>query len=67
MELGTRDTLLTVASAVLMLAGIGLVLVQNATMTIVGIVLIVASTLVFVVDAKDLLVKTDRNAGETRE
>ena len=64
MELGTRDTLLTVASALMMLAGIGLVLVQNASMTVVGIVLITASALVFIVDAKDLLVKTDGNAGE---
>lgn len=64
MKLGARDTLLTIVSAVLMLTGIALVLVQDSTVTIIGIVLITASALVFIVDAKDLLVKTDRNTRE---
>jgi ABC-type bacteriocin/lantibiotic exporter with double-glycine peptidase domain len=64
MELGTRDTLLTVGSAIMLLVGIALIFVQSPTLTTVGIVLIVLSAIVFIVDAKDLLVKTDQNARE---
>jgi ABC-type bacteriocin/lantibiotic exporter with double-glycine peptidase domain len=64
MELGTRDTLLTVGSAIMLLVGIALIFVQSPTLTTVGIVLIVLSAIVFIVDAKDLLVKTDQNTRE---
>jgi ABC-type bacteriocin/lantibiotic exporter with double-glycine peptidase domain len=63
MELGTRDTLLTVATSVLMLAGIAMVLfLRDSVMTMVGIVLVTLAAIVFIVDAKDLIVKTDQNA-----
>lgn len=65
MELGARDALLTVGTAVLMLVGIAMVLfLRDSVMTTVGIVLVTLSAIVFIVDAKDLLVKTDQNAGE---
>ena len=65
MELGTRDTLLTVVSSVLMLAGIAMVLlVRDSAVTMIGIVLVTLSAIVFIVDAKDLLVKTDQNASD---
>ena len=64
MELGTRDALLTVLTVAAMLAGTALVLLPGSTETVVGILLIVAGSLVFVVDAKDLIVKTDENARE---
>lgn len=64
MELGTRDTLLTVGTAAMLLGGIALIFVQNATLTTVGIVLVVLSAIAFIVDVKDLVVKTDRNARE---
>jgi ABC-type bacteriocin/lantibiotic exporter with double-glycine peptidase domain len=61
MELGTRDTLLTV----LMLVGIAMVLlVRDSVVTMVGIVLVTLSAIVFIVDAKDLILKTDQGAGE---
>ena len=65
MELGARDTLLTVGTAVLMLAGIALILfVRDSVVTMVGIALVTLSAIVFIVDAKDLIIKTDQNAGE---
>lgn len=64
MELGTRDTLLTVGTSVMLLAGIALVLFGGATLATVGIMLVVLSAIVFIVDAKDLIVKTDQNARE---
>lgn len=64
MELGTRDALLTALTAAVLLAGTALVLVQDAAATVVGILLIAAGSVVFIVDAKDLVVRTDENAGE---
>jgi multisubunit Na+/H+ antiporter MnhC subunit len=65
MELGTRDALLTVVSSVLFLAGIALVLlIRDSIATVVGILLIGAGTIIFLVDAKDLIVKTDQNAAD---
>lgn len=60
MNLGSLVTLYTLVSGVLLLAGAALVLFGDATLAVVGIVLIVLSAIVFLVDAKDLLVKTDR-------
>lgn len=64
MKLGARDTLLTLGTAGAMLVGVVLILAADAMLTMVGIMLVVLSAIVFVVDAKDVLVKTDRNAGE---
>ncbi|WP_157971755.1 hypothetical protein [Halorussus litoreus] len=47
-----------------MLIGVVLILAAGAMLMTVGIVLVVLSAIVFVVDAKDLLVETDRNASE---
>lgn len=62
MDIGLRDTLLTLGTAALLLAGVLLVLFADPALTVVGIVLIALSGIVFVVDAKDLVVKTDENA-----
>ena len=55
--------MLTIGTTVLMLAGIAMVLLlRDSVMTMIGIVLVTLSAIVFIVDAKDLLVKTDQNA-----
>lgn len=64
MDLDTRDALLTVGTSAFLLLGVVLVLTQGATWTAVGIVMIVASTVVFIVDAKDLLVRRGRDPRE---
>lgn len=64
MELGLRDSLLTVASALAFLVGIGFVLSNSTTLTAIGIVLIVVSSIVFIVDLKDLVLKTDEHTDE---
>lgn len=60
-EFGTGDALLTAVATAKFLVGIALVLLGDATITTVGIVLVTLSAVVFLVDAKDLLVRTDRN------
>lgn len=62
MELGTRDTLLTLGSGLMFVGGIALIAFGDFLLATVGIVLITMSAIVFLVDAKDLLVKTDRNS-----
>ena len=62
MEIGSRDTLLTLLTGAMLLVGIGLVLLADYFLTVVGIVLIVLSAIIFIVDAKDLIVKTDQHA-----
>lgn len=65
MELGGRDTLLTIGTAVLWVAGIALVIFGDFLLTVTGIVAITVSSLVLLVDAKDLLVREDeQHAGE---
>ncbi|WP_137284877.1 hypothetical protein [Halorussus salinisoli] len=62
MKLGTRDTLLTAGTTVLLLVGVALILFADAMLTTVGIVLVIASAIVFLVDVKDLVVETDDRA-----
>ncbi|MFC4553305.1 MULTISPECIES: hypothetical protein [Halorussus] len=57
-----RDAWLTLATTVTLLVGVGLVVFGNATLTVLGILLIIGSAIVFLVDVKDLLVKTDEKA-----
>lgn len=57
MDFDSRETLLTLGTTATMLVGIALVLLFDTTLTIIGILLIVASTILFVVDSADLLAK----------
>lgn len=62
MAIWGRDAWLTLATTVTLLVGVGLVVFGDAAVTVVGILLIIGSAIVFLVDAKDLLVKTDEKA-----
>lgn len=62
MHYKTRVTVLTVGSMLLGLLGVSLILFQGATMTMVGIVLVIASAIAFLVDVKDFLLVADRKA-----
>lgn len=64
MDLESRDALLTLAMGVLWLVGIALIVFGDLLAAVTGIVLITLSTIVFLVDAKDFLVRTDEHAGE---
>lgn len=64
MDLGFQVTLLTLVSGLLLLGGAALVLFGDTLLTVVGILLITLSAVVFIVDAKDLLVKTDEQSPE---
>lgn len=66
MDFDSRETLLTLGTSVTMLVGIALVLFFGATLTIVGILLVVASSILFVVDSADLLAKW-RDTRETSD
>ena len=55
MDLDTEITALTTLSAVMFLVGTLLILFFGPTLTIVGMVLITASVLVFIVDVADVL------------
>ncbi|NHN58616.1 MULTISPECIES: hypothetical protein [Halorussus] len=61
---GTRDALLTALTAAALLAGTVLVVLPDSTATVVGILLSVVGSLVFTVDAKDLVVKTVESVRE---
>lgn len=62
MDLTTRLRLLTVGAGAMFLVGLILVvIVQDPTLSIVGFVLISLSGLVFVADAKDFIIRRDRN------
>lgn len=64
MDVGARTILLTLGSAVALLVGIALVLLGDATLATVGILLVIASAIAFLVDAKDFVVMTDKGARE---
>lgn len=64
MKIGARISLLTVGTVASVLVGVALVLSQDAAVTTVGIVLVIASAIVFLVDVADLLLITDRRAGK---
>ena len=59
MNIGSRDVALTAVTSAAMLAGIVLILTTGPTLTAVGIVLVVVSAVVFIVDTKDLLVRSE--------
>lgn len=59
-----RITLLTVGTMALVLLGVNMVLSQNATFTTVGIVLVIVSAIVFLVDVKNFVLLTDRKMGK---
>lgn len=62
MDLTNRLRLLTIGAGTMFLVGLVLVVVvQDATLSIVGFVLISLSGLVFVADAKDFIIKRDKN------
>lgn len=58
MNLGTRTALLTAGTAVALLLGIALVLLGDARLATVGIVLVIASAIAFLVDLGDALGET---------
>lgn len=64
MDIESRDALLTLAMGVLWLVGIALIVFGDLLAAVTGIVLITLSSIVFLVDAKDFLVRTDEHAGE---
>lgn len=64
MDLGSRVTLFTVVSGLLLLVGSVLILLDDRLLDVIGIVLVTLSGVVFIVDAKDLLVKTDETERE---
>jgi hypothetical protein len=64
MDLRSRDALLTLATGVLWVGGVALVVFGDFALTVVGIALLVLSTISLPVDAKDFLVRTDEHAGE---
>lgn len=59
MDLGFRVTLFTVVSGLLLLVGSLLILLDGPTMDVLGLLLVTLSGVVFIVDAKDLLVRVD--------
>lgn len=63
MDFDSRETLLTIGTTVTMLVGIALVLFFGPELTVVGIVLVTASAILFVADTMDILSKWQ----ETRE
>lgn len=62
-DFDSREALLTLGTTASMLVGIVLVLFFEAALTVVGIVLIVVSAILFIADARDVVGKW----GETRE
>lgn len=64
MKSRTRITLLTVGTMVLVFVGVNLVLHQSAAFTTLGILLVILSAIVFLVDVKDVLLLTDRKVGK---
>lgn len=63
MDFDIRESLLTLGTTAAMLIGIALVLFFGTTLTVVGIVLITVSAILFIVDATDVITKWR----ETRE
>ncbi|WP_158057024.1 hypothetical protein [Halorussus halophilus] len=59
-----RGALLAAAAAVMLVGGIYLVFRQDAVLTLVGILLVIGSAIVFLVDTTDLLVLAERRAKE---
>lgn len=58
----TRITLLTLGTIAMLVLGVALVLRQSAAFTTVGILLVIASAIVFLVDVKNFLLVSDRKA-----
>lgn len=62
MDIRIRDRILTLSTAVLILVGIVFVaIVSNPTLTLVGFGLIVIGLLVFIWDARDLVMRADKD------
>lgn len=59
-----RGALLALVSVVMLVGGIYLVFRQDATLTLIGILLVIASAIVFLVDTTDLLMLAERRAKE---
>lgn len=59
-----RGALLAVVSAAMLVGGVYLVFRQDAALTVVGILLVIASAIVFLVDTNDLLVLAERKSKE---
>lgn len=64
MDLGFEITALTLLSAVLLLAGILLIVFFGPTLTITGIVLVTLSAVVFIADIADIIGHWRRISGE---
>ena len=64
MDLDVEITSLTLLSAVLLLVGILLIVFSGPTLTIIGIVLVTLSGLVFIVDIVDIVEHWKRIIGE---
>lgn len=63
MDFDSRESLLTLGTTATMLLGIALILFFGTTLTVVGIVLVTASAILFIVDTTDIVTKWR----ETRE
>lgn len=62
MDIRIRDRILTLSTAVLILIGIVLVaVVTDSTLTLIGFGLIVLGLLVFIWDARDLVMRADKD------
>lgn len=64
MKSGTRITLLTLGAMALVLLGVALVLRSSAVFTTVGILLVIASAIVFLVDVERFIQLTDPKVRE---
>ena len=64
MDLNTQETLLTTGMGATFLLGVVLILVPEPLTTGIGIVLVSLSALLFVVDAMELLVESEREERE---
>jgi len=64
MNLGTRTALLTAATAVALLLGVALVLLGDPRLATVGIVLVIASAIAFLVDLGSALAETEDHVRE---
>lgn len=64
MDLGSRDTLLTVGTAATLLVGVLLVVFADYLLTVVGVILVILSAIVLMIDVKALLLEPSKYPGE---
>lgn len=64
MDLGLEITALALLSAVMFLGGILLIVFSGPTLTIIGIVLVILSAVVFLADMADIIGHWQRITGE---